>query len=208
MIRYSAQKNRAWPAPLEISPARKRARRAWGGQSLTGFTLLEMVISIALFSAALLASVAVVLAAVTAQNKVAEFRRTQDDVRFGVEYLAKEIRTGTGFTTAGTCIGGWCPELRFTNDRNIPVRYCLNNDALSRKAGVGLACNSLSTFLTSSDIRVTLLQFRLVGGAVGPSDGQPMVTIVLRGESLASQKARVRTDINIQTTITQRLRDY
>ena len=176
--------------------------------SLTGFTLIEIIIALSIFTAALMITGGIIAAATSAQRKVTEFRRVQDNVRFALEYLSREIRTGKNMTT--TCGNGvWCSNITLCNDRGEIIRYSVASSVLVR-FHVGNCTGSADSGninLTSDEIRVNSVSFNLIGGVVGPADGQPHVTVVFRGASVPGL-ASVQTDMNFQTTITQRLRDY
>ena len=58
--------------------------------------------------------------------------------------------------------------------------------------------------VTDDAIAVEQLVFYVIGNALGPSDGQPRITIALRASSADPILA---TTFRIQTTVTQRLRD-
>ncbi len=182
-----------------------------------GFTLLEMIIAINIFVAALMVMGGIMVAATSAQRKVTEFRRVQDNARFALEYLSKEIRTGkemAPLTFGGAPCTGWCPRIRFCNDRGERIEYFIDSNInvfVRSHATIGINCfGSLSSpriNLTSDEISVNSVLFNLIGEIPGPSDGQPRVTIVFRAASV-SGIVKVRTDMNFQTTVVQRLREY
>lgn len=176
-----------------------------------GFSLIEVIIAMGIFASVLLASVGVIINVSVAQNKTVAFRRVQDNARFALEYMTKEIRTGRNFTAGGLCSGGWCSQLTLCTDRGHTVRYGVSGGAVTRTYVGTCATGAVAVpnlVLTSAEeMTVSLLRFRLVGNIIGPSDGQPMVTIRLRGFANVS-KVNLQTDMNFQTSVTQRFRDY
>src|SRR3989338_7081181 len=60
----------------------------------SGFTLLEMIVSMGIFSIVMLMSVSVVIMAQNAQVKARNMQNVQDNVRFVLEFMNKELRTG------------------------------------------------------------------------------------------------------------------
>ncbi len=195
----------------------KNVERRVAMRSLTGFTLIEIIIALSIFIAALMITGGIITAATSAQRKVTEFRRVQDNARFALEYLSKEIRTGKEMESlnwdGSSCIG-LCPRIRFCNDRGERVEYYADpniNVFIRSHAVAGVNCfgtlDSGTLSMTSNEMLVTSVLFGLIGGTIGPVDGQPRITIVFRADSVPGLVS-VRTDMNFQTTITQRLRDY
>lgn len=175
-----------------------------------GFSLLEMVIAIGIFSVAIWAATGIVINATDLQAKASELRNLQDNVRFAVEYMSKELRTGQNVTTSACSAPPFCERVSFTNDRGQSIMYCVRNFILIRSIIGNCDSNpddeTKNIHLTSDDILVDFIFFRVVGNAPGPSDGQTMTTLTMKAASLPG-KTKAQTDLNLQTTVTQRLRE-
>lgn len=109
-----------------------------------GVTLLELLVSISLFTATVAIVVAVFIAMSSAQKRSAKSVDIDNSAYFSLEAMAKEVRTGSNFVfpeAAGTgfsdldigvtCswadINSPCQVLRFINYRGQIVVYKLNN---------------------------------------------------------------------------------
>lgn len=179
--------------------------------SQKGFTLLEMVISTGLFAVLVVSAINITLSVSNAQIKAANMQAIQDNIRFSLELITKEMRTGGGFTLSTKCAPSGS-EISFTTSQNQPRIYYLNTQALaimrSTQNVTSSDCDNPAKFsaLTSEEVSVERLFFFLQGAAVGPGDGQPFITIALRVKS-KSPKYFLESSMNLQTTIVQRLRD-
>lgn len=176
-------------------------------QARAGFTLLEMVVALGVFSAVMLIAFGVAIAINNAQFKASRIQIVQDDLRFALESMTKEMRTGMDFRP-GDFAGGRARKMTFRRSDGVDVTYCRRNaiDAIRKITGGGTNCaDSNAQAVTGDDVTVEALTFLLVGEQAGANDGQPRITISLKARSA---DAKLVSTFNIQTTITQRLRDY
>lgn len=155
---------------------------------LTGFTLVELLVGIGFFSMVMIVLTSAFLATFRSQRAGFAFLNAQNNVRFVLEVMAREMRTGVGFSSPAP------DRVQFTNDRDQLVEYCLGGMAI-RKA-TGAACSSSSPPMTAASVTVENLVFILTGQ--NPGDGiQPRVTTIVRVTSGS-------TRADVQTTVTQR----
>lgn len=172
----------------------------------TGFTLLEMIISMGVFAIAALIGVSSLLALTNAQKKALVFQSTQDNLRFAVEAMAREIRTGNFYYCGSNLddipatpsfkdcsFGG--PSLNFTNVSGQRVTYQALQNRIQKSQNGGAF-----QAITSSDIGIEYLTFFVIGS---PSDDDfhPRVTLVARG---VSGSGFSRSELSLQTTVSQR----
>ncbi len=160
-----------------------------------GFTLIEMMVAVSIFTVVITISMAAFLNISDIQKRAAAFRVVNDNLNFAVEIMTRDIRTGTDY-----CAKACAPSsFNFTNSDGKPVEYKLDGKTIKRSldGGVFLA-------ITSSQIEIDDLKFILRGEAAG--DGlQPLVTIVIRGS--AGWKRGMRSKLNLQATVSQRAID-
>lgn len=168
-----------------------------------GFTLLEMLISTGIFAVIIITAVGAMLAMNQAQIKAVNVQNIQDNLRFLLESMTKELRTGSGYTVS-LCGPQGCSAITFTRQDGIAAGYCLDGTAVKRFLPPAI-CTAGSP-VTSSAVSVSKLYFNVIGNAPGPSDGQPRVTVVLEARSI-SPELTLETAFNLQTTVTARLRD-
>lgn len=174
-----------------------------------GFTLFEMIVAVAVFSVAAIIGVGALLSISDAQEKSISLRAVQDNLNFALETMGKEIRTGSSFhcgvdindfsTTPRDCSSGG-PSFTFINNFVQTVTYRLVAGRFEKSTNGGLSFSAV----TSSNITITRLTF-YVRGAVAGDQLQPLMTTVLSGTS--GTKEKLKSVINIQTTITQRKLD-
>ncbi len=185
-----------------------------------GFTLLEMVISIGLFSVLVIASIGITLGVSNAQLKAASLQVIQDNIRFSIELITKELRTGTNYQAVALgCPGIVGNGLRFTsiNQGTAQERYYYHADtdgdaapdAIMRVAMASTGsvdCGQTRQF-TAEEVIVEQFAVNLQGTTKGVSDGQPRVIITLK---VKAKEARfgAETAMILQTTVTQRIRDF
>src|SRR3989344_277833 len=62
-----------------------------------GFTLLEMLVALAVFTIAISLSLSSLLAITASQKKAVALQNVYDNARFAFEAISKEIRTGTSY---------------------------------------------------------------------------------------------------------------
>lgn len=166
-----------------------------------GFTLLEMMIATGIFAVVMITAVGAMLALNQAQVKAQNIQNIQDNIRFALESMTKEMRTATNFSPAA-CDG--CTELHFVRQDGANIGYCLNGGAI-QKFLPPVVCASGSP-VTSAAVQVNKLYFFVSGATLGPSDGQPRVTVITEARSV-NPSLQFDTTFNLQTTVTARLRD-
>lgn len=182
-----------------------------------GFTLLEMVISIGLFSVLIISTISIMIGVSKAQAKTANIQAIQDNIRFGLELITRELRTGTNYRLIVNC-GSSGNGLQFTsvNQGVSQERFYYYSDTdgdaipdsimrVAMATAGGIDCTK-SRPLTAEEVIVERLEFIVRGTAAGPGDGQPRATVSM---SLRAKNPRIGTDtsMSLQTTVTQRLRD-
>lgn len=196
----------------------KGLMRRWGRCSFlvsrfgfkNGFTLLEMVVSLGIFSVLIILALGIVLGVSNAQLKAANIQAIQDNIRFSLELITKELRTGTNYelTDYGTAcgrVGDPDSEISFNTSLGEKRVYYLDQSGVIMRITGGTDCQRARPF-TSEEVVVERLIFRLRGEKQGPTDGQPMVTVSLTARSRDS-KLILESKMNLQTTVVGRLRD-
>jgi type II secretory pathway pseudopilin PulG len=171
---------------------------------VAGFTLFEMIVSLGVFSTAMLILLSSLLSITSAQRKAVAMSTTEDNLRFAVDTISKEIRTGYDYDCGNTGGKANCSSgnsmLAFNPGRTgiTKVIYRLNNSSIEKSTNGGTSYLPL----TGSDIQITKLKFYVIG-ALTNDNLQPQVTIVLRAE-MGSPNSKEKSSFNLQTTIVQR----
>lgn len=169
-----------------------------------GFTLLETVISFGIFSMALLAVVAVFMTSVRANRQASAAQAMIDNVRFALEFMEREMRTGLEFVDEN----GNGTVLKFTNDRVKTVCY---RSALGVVERFEFAIYTPSSpcpligyqpLTTLSIVNVANLVFSIAGQ--NPLDTQqPRITFTVQ----ATPSLDTTLTFNAESTISQRTLD-
>lgn len=198
-------------------------KRQEGGDH--GFTLMELLVVLGLFSTVVVVASDIFILSNRAQRKVFSLERTQADARFTMEAITREVRTGDVdfgyYVTRGTPIGIPEAELALIDNTNTPIRFHQSD------AGNAVFCpNAESTpcllvtldandpvSITPKGVLVRNARFYITpsadpdvfdpGTGTYPVNIQPRVTVVLVLDSVA-QKAEDRVRVQFQTTIASR----
>lgn len=156
----------------------------------SGLTMIELIVSIGIFSLIVVMAVGTFILALSSQRRIIALRNVEDNTRFTIEVIAREIRTGVNFSGGGS-------TLSFTNAAGQSVVYRLNSNAIEKSINGG----STYSAVTGSEITVNYLSFYLTGQALG--DGlQPRITVVI---GVTGQVGNQTANLKIQTTISERL---
>ena len=166
-------------------------------QHARGFTLIEMIVSVAIFATVVLVAVGALLSIIDVNRKANELRVVMENLNFAIESIARDVRTGTDYgctLVAGNCDGG--DRLYFIDQTENNVQYALTSGAITRRVGSGDVVP-----VTSSEIIIEELHFWVRG--VGTGDNmQPRVLMTVQG--MAGTEGKNETRFSLQTTISQR----
>lgn len=169
-----------------------------------GYTLLELIVAVGIFSVVMLAATGAYLTLIRLDRQARAVNEIANNLSFAVDSMARAVRTGTGYkcnnngavpnctSTPGTSFG--------FNDSESPSRaivYSLVNNQIVASVNGGTAVP-----LTDPRIQVTALEFRVRGVGTGDSI-QPQVTFSIRGYMTTGPTAS--TTFAIQGAATRRL---
>ena len=175
-----------------------------------GFTLLEMIVSIGIFSILVTAAIGVMISISNAQIKAVNNQITQDNIRFSMELMTKEIRTGSEYTLSQPCAPPG-EGLAFLTSRGQRRIYFLSGSSIMRSVIESDQqprpehCSDANP-LMAEEVSAERVHFSVGGTTLGSSDGQPWAMISLSVRSQSPQQT-LESGMNLQTTVVQRLRD-
>lgn len=193
-----------------------------------GFTLIEVMVSVALFTIVMTVALGALLAMSDSDRRAEALKSVVNNLNFALDSMTRTIRTGynyhcgtggTDFATPGPqdCAGSGSSYLALKAADGTLVAYCLDSGMLKRQVvssgSLGIDCAS-SNFspMTSSELTITNLQFIVIGscpqqnGAGCVADSvQPKVTILISGS--IQMGASAPTQFSLQTSGTQRIYD-
>ena len=187
-----------------------------------GFSLIEVMVAVALFSVVMVVAIGALLSMLDANRKAQAIQSVVNNLSFAMESLSRTARVGgTYYCHPGSanpapvpgnaismpkdCAGGGT-LLAFEkyagdpNDVGDQVIFRLNGTRLERSIDGG------SNFvpLTSSESKIDNLRFYVIGSELGDSL-QPRILVIVEGT--AGILERTKTRFHLQTTITQRVPD-
>ena len=164
-----------------------------------GFTLLEVIISMGIFFVVVIIAIGAVLSINRAHIKASNLQAIQDNLRFTLEFITKEIRSGKSYAVISPT------QISFTDSGGNFVSYCLLGEAIHRLTAIGACDASPPAPLTGDDIIVEQLKFLLIDTASegGVDAVQPRMTIAIKART---KNPRLATSFNLETTVTQRQR--
>lgn len=163
-----------------------------------------MIISIGIFSVLVTTSIGVMLGVSNAQLKAANVQATQDNIRFSMELMTKEMRTGTQYVLSAFCSLDAGTELNFFTSAGERRVYYKENDRLMRLVGT-TDCRRAKP-LMADEVAVDRLRFQIGGTAQGPADGQPWAMVAMSISSKSGKQAFI-SRMDLETMVVQRLRD-
>lgn len=93
-------------------------------KSNKGFTLIEMIVSIAIFMIVALVAIGAFLKTIDLNAKSHTLKDAMSNINFALDSMSRELRTGTNY---------YCPTSPFTlnSDTNLPSSNCTNDSFLS-----------------------------------------------------------------------------
>lgn len=154
-----------------------------------GLTMIELIVAIGIFSLVVVMVVGIFVLAIATQRHITALRNVNDNIRFTIESMAREIKTGKNFSSGASL-------LSFTNAKSEAVIYRLNANTIEKSTDGGTNYFTV----TSSEVIINYLNFYLMGQLVG--DGlEPRITITIGATSQVGNKS---ANLKIQTTISQR----
>lgn len=158
-----------------------------------GFTLIELMVSVSLFTVVVMISMGAIFTVVDANKKAQTLKTVMNNLNFALETMTRTIKTGTMGNVTNSTI-----SIVDQDGKTVIYSYIQGVGAVNGKiekctdsaAGCG-------KYITAPEVNIKNLKFIKAGGT------QPMVVMVVQGTAKLSEK--ISSDFNIQTAITQRL---
>jgi|SRR5579859_5441970 len=201
---------------------------------MKGFTLIEMLVSVAIFTIVMVMALGALLVLSTADRKAESLKSAINNLNFALDSMSREIRTGYNWgcnTTPGqsSCNApspagnSGANEFVFTSALGQTIYYKYDSSASDCGQTGTIGCIARSTdgstwsAITAPEVVVAGVSscsnsnpclFYLVGANRynGGSDyTQPKLTVTITGYVLPGQAAT--TSLQLQTSVTQRLYD-
>ena len=176
-------------------------------QTKRGFTLIEMIVSIGLFTIVLFIASSAFLAVVNADRKSRATRLAMDNLTVAMEDMTRRLKTGYDYNCGGTvgdtgtsdCLSGPLSLISFTDQDGLRTAYRVSGKQILRQVEVG----GPELPVTSSEISINTLTFD-VQGSSKTDNIQPYVKIFINGSTAGGV---LSSSFKLQTMVTQRLYD-
>jgi prepilin-type N-terminal cleavage/methylation domain-containing protein len=199
--------------------------------SKRGFTLIELMVSVAIFTVVMVIALGSLLSVSGAERKAETLKSVMTNLNFALESMSRTIRTGSNYhcdtsNISSTLVPQDCPNASAgadymvleANDSSY-VTYCLNANSIWRQrvndaAQIRTSCLPADGFLqiTAPEVIVNDLTFYVKGACSSAGSGgctadaiQPKVLISLDGYINISSVAS--STFSVQTSVTQRIYD-
>ena len=169
-----------------------------------GFTLVEMMVTVLIFSIVIGTVIGVFVSALQIQRYNLAYQQLLDQTSYAMEYMSRAIRMavkdeGVGCISSGLNYQSDASGIKFVNYKSQCQEFLLEGGQLKVEFDSGGKIP-----LTSDDFNVTSLSF----GISGESDEdnlQPRVTTFME---IQGKGSKLQPKVTIQTTISQRNLDF
>jgi prepilin-type N-terminal cleavage/methylation domain-containing protein len=165
-----------------------------------GITLIELIVAMGIFSVIIVIVVSLFAATLRGYRKSAALQNVQENARFLLDFMTKEIRQSTIISVVGA--GGYHGyTLNIKRPDDTEITYIFDGTNIQRLGGgADGAINSQQVMVSGG--------FFISGttGGTGADSFQPKVTISLKVQTQAT-KAEERASIDLQATLSQRILD-
>lgn len=180
-----------------------------------GFSLVELIVAIGIFSIVMSIAVGSVLTIVDANRRAQNQQTVINNLNFALDSLARDVRVGTNYhcgsgSYASTADCSSDSTFAFEkyggnpNDNNDQVVYRLYNNHIERSENSGASWIPV----TADEIIIEGLTFAVEGSELGSIDQtQPKVTVLVWGYAQTGTAGKQKTTFNLQTSVSQRLLD-
>lgn len=155
----------------------------------TGFTLIEIMVATSIFVMVVMIAMGAIFTVVDANKKAQSLKSVMNNLNFALETMTRTIKTGQ-------IISVQSEQIEVTDQNGDDVIYQLDGSSI----GVTRISGGISSGLVYITAPEVIIKKLLFSPGIGP---QPMAYIVVQGEVSLSE--RIKSDFNIQTTVTQRI---
>ncbi|MBI2459341.1 MAG: prepilin-type N-terminal cleavage/methylation domain-containing protein [Parcubacteria group bacterium] len=178
-----------------------------------GVSLIELLVAVTIFTFLILLAVQIFKMVVDGQRSAIAAQNTQENMRYALEKISKEIRMArisnqecesiffppatASYKVYNTAAGA--SQLYFKNKDGVCLAYYLSNNRLKIIAGIGAGARS--DFITPAKVEVSNLKFFVVDDIIGAFHSkQPYVTMAMEvkaiGPVLHEQKMKIQMTVS------------
>lgn len=180
-----------------------------------GFTLIELMVSVSIFTMVMVISMGTIITVMDANRKSQTLRAVLDNLNFAMEGMTRNIRFGYDYNCGGvgnTSLASDCLDnsvgansIYITDSNGVRTAYSSSLGRIIKTIG------GVDYPVTSPDITIQSLVFRVYGsypymGGATNDRIQPKVIIVVKGYS--GVKPSIQTSFTLETVVSQRKLDF
>lgn len=181
-----------------------------------GFSLIELMVAVALFSVVMLISIGALLSLADANRKAQALQSVMNNLNTAIDGMVRSIRMGSqyhcgnidSFDVARSCPNGdtlIAFENFYGDFSNSGDQWVYWYDSTTKRMYKSENSGTTQFQLTASEVQIDEAKFFVVG-AENTDSVQPKVVIVLRGTAGAGN-AKTRSSFSVQSTAVQRAID-
>jgi len=188
------------------------ARRPGDG----GFTLIEVVVAVALFSIVMVVCVAALLALINANRKAQALQSVMNNLSIALDDMARNVRMGTNYHCSEP-INGTDPQDCTTdngqntafafehyggNSNTFDDQWIYRYDVAAKRILKSIDGGQAYYPITSPEVSIDSMKFYVIGTTVA-DEVQPRMVAVISGTA-AAQHVKTKASFHIQVTAVQR----
>ena len=171
----------------------------------TGFTLIEVMVSVSIFAIILTVGIGSLLTINNAYRKSQSERVVIDNLNFTLESMAREIRVGTQYQCSPACSTGNSKTIRFKDPDGLDISYAFQNVNGQGRIIKDGASGNIGALTDPAFINIDINKSRFIVLNEDPNDNrQPYVIISITGTTTANNQV---STYSLQTAVTQRQLD-
>lgn len=170
--------------------------------SQSGFTLIELLVALGLFSIIVSIAIGGFVSALRTQRHLVALVSANNNVSAVLEQMARELRTGSGFSPAPCSRAARCTALTFNDSVGNVVTYQYDTSStvgvIERRSSEDFP--SVFVPVTAPSVNVKFLYFI----TSDPSSTQPAVTILTGVTPNTNDPAISSIEVDLQTSVSSR----
>ncbi len=161
--------------------------------SQRGYTLLELIVSLGIFSLVMLVVIGAYVTLIGLDRQARANNQLAASLSFAIESMARNMRTGQEYSTTGD-------RISFTDSEGNDMTYLRSGNSLAQCTGSPCSASN-AIALTDPNIVISSVEFYVRGVGLG-DNRQPSVVFTVAGSMETSPGES--TTFSIQTASTQR----
>lgn len=189
-----------------------------------GFSLIEIMVSLAVFSIVVLVAAGALLSIIDGARKTQALKSVINNLNFAMEDMSRNLRVGTSYycgegangAQGQSCAPGATSNAvtfksnKFSSIGNTPIYMGYKFDNVKGQLLFKDDLNGTGDYvpITAPEVTISKATFTVLGASAGSTGDQEQPRILITIQGSAGLNLRSQSNFNIQTSITQRVLDY